>query len=188
MERLSPKTAPTLSRKLVKRTGFTRQQLSTISKAEEGGDESARAERLLLADDFERRHDDAIAAAERTLEVGMAFAAASAALQVGQAEPKADTLPARLAARCVRLGLAPSRRSRLASLCKEASTRAISSAEAAKDRLDDNHDDILATRLLARLLNALPDANFNPRDPSISAIRREYQARANAAKKRNSKK
>ncbi len=184
MERLSPNIPPTLSRKLVKRCGFTRQTLSNLSKAEEGGDKDARSERLLVAADYERRYDDAKTAVERTQEIGLAFAAAAAGLQVRQAEPKADTLPARLAARCVRLGLTPPRLARLAALSKEAATRAISASETAQDRLDDNADDIKATRLLAKLLDALPDAGWNPREPSVSAIRREYQSHASAAKQR----
>nr|WP_321253288.1 hypothetical protein [uncultured Ruegeria sp.] len=180
-------SAPTLSREIVKRSGYHRATIADLSKAEERGDPEARAGRELTTTDFDRRLTDAETAVDQTRQIAGMFEAAAVVVRSGSRSPGNNPI-SRAAARCSRLGLSKPRRQALGLKLASAAARARASAEKADDRLADHHDDLESARLLGSMLQALADSGFKKSDPAVAEIRTKYQRSQNAARSARTRK
>ncbi|CUJ94759.1 hypothetical protein PH7735_01784 [Shimia thalassica] len=127
---LNVKSAPVAARKVTKRTGYTRRQLSEISKAEQNDTQGATAERERIAAGFCADADNAQQLIRDTERHADDFTRAALCLR-HPTTPATDAV-SHLARKAALLGCdaAP-----LVALMNDAATRARDSARRAQDRL-----------------------------------------------------
>ena len=179
---ITTRTAAVRARDVTKRTGYFRQTISELSKAEENGDSEARASRQLTTADFERRRADADLAIDQTRLMSTLLQRAASALAGGRTAQ--DDPLTRAAVRCRRLVLSKGRRAALIQKMTMAAAQADKSADRAADRLSDAHDDVEAASALGDLLERLSVADFRKSDPDVSKARSRYQRHQNAQRQK----
>ena len=172
---MSIATAPTLARKLVKSTGYIRQQLHAASKAEQNRTPGATAERQRITATFARAADAAESATRQAERNAQDLDRASLILKGGITTRQPSPM-ANLCAYAARLGADGAS---LAPALDHLATRAAEAADRARSRLEDADDDLVATALLCGLTARLPEAGFDLKAPAVKGIRADYLAAMN---------
>ncbi|MDO6483565.1 hypothetical protein [Shimia thalassica] len=164
------RTAPHKTRKFIKSLAFTRKELWAASRAERDGTAGAGREVDLIISKFEQKFAEAEAVTKSAEAAATDFEFAS--LGVAASSPLA-----KLAA--LRSTSIPS-----GYVLHGVAAQARAAADKSRDRLDDFHDDIQATRQMGRLSHALRNAGFEDRNPAVRRAKSLMTAHKAAHKER----
>jgi hypothetical protein len=172
----SIKTAPSITKKLVRDLGYTRRLLWAASRKERDGASGASEEVDRICAKLCRDVQGAIDATDRAETVAADLDRASLILKTNTDIGCIGAMSA-LAAMAVRLGapITPD-------LTSMAATRAAEAADKARTRLDDNWDDIRSAEVMADLSEAQRQSGFRD-TPKTARLKALMNAHKEASKK-----
>ena len=168
-------------RKLIKRQPSYRQEMGTISKAEEKGEPGAREAREHLVATFQK----SINAVERSISETETRSRTAETMSLAFRHPTLPQHP--LSRACHLLAVPAPRMAGLAALAEHTARKSADIAADARDRFDEAEPILRASATLALFLAKLPAHKFNRSSPALSNLRRDLHQASELSKKASQK-